>query len=418
MLCQLIVIWLLLSLTSMICLLTYFGRAPGENGLGFYSTPEDVLQQYGTKLVARKNVIITGGYSGIGIDTTYHLAKAGASIWLPCRANSLPRCQAEVGLIAQSTGNHNLHCEVMDLGSLRSVLNYAVNWRQKGLPLHLLINNAGLGATEVTVTEDNVETVFATNHLGHFLLTNLLLERLHEGSPFRVITVSSVNHLYSKVDLDDISGFNTWRNGSWIRDLIGGFTAYSQSKTANILFAVALARRIDVYPRPGFSYSLHPGTIRTPLVMDSIFGGGLANLEWLLDLAPIWKTPAQGAATTIYAAVAPIESQSGHYFADCQDTPVPQYAKDERIAEALWTLSEQLVDAAIGKDWRNKNVNTNQESEKQAKTSEVKSIPTDQSKKTDGSASHSDWNAMPISCPGPPKGKPVDDKAFTGQCPL
>jgi len=183
--------------------------------------------------------------------------------------------------------------------------------------VHILINNAGIGLTPYEETEEGFELVWATNHLGPFLLTNLLLDNIKKGKPSRVVVVSSDVHHLSDIIWDDISGRDTWHNGTGLSaKYFGGFIAYSQSKTANILFSLKLNEKLSGF---GTSNSLHPGTILTGLhrrVVDS----------WVLDyvvptfLSLFGKTPSQGAATQIYVATAPeLEGVGGLYFADCNE---------------------------------------------------------------------------------------------------
>jgi len=229
---------------------------------------------------------------------------------------------------------------------------------KKNIPLHILVNNAGLMAP-FSKTIDGHEIMFGTNHLGHFLLTLLLWDNLVRASPSKIINVASDAHGFQEVHLDDLVGLNTWRNGSnlmtsylgrYLNNLIGDFKAYGQSKTANILFTIELAKKLKKFEIK--TYSLHPGVVRSNLghqhdrssILDSI-------LNWL----PIFQSSEQGAATTLFTILKNDDNDdgmvSGSYFCNCQNCNhnLKDYAKDEKNAEILWKLSEKLVSKFLKK---------------------------------------------------------------------
>jgi len=234
--------------------------------------------------------------------------------------------------------------------SLKTVKRFAENWKKKGLPLHILINNAGIAANKYEETEDGYETIWTTNHLGPFLLTNLLLDNLKQGAPSRVVVVSSGAHLQTDIIWDDISGRNTWYNGTgWIPYFTGPLKAYAQSKTANILFSVKLNEKMSGF---GTSNAIHPGEIFTGLFED---GYALYSQthplfsEISYTIVPILfslfgKTPSQGAATQVYVATAPeLNGVGGKYFVDCNEEEPGPHACDPKSADRLWKLSEEMV---------------------------------------------------------------------------
>jgi len=301
-------------------------RLPRENGLSFYTTAEEAIRS-GVNLEG-KNVLITGGYNGIGLPTTEVLAKYRANIYLPARRSSIAECQQIATKISLDTSNPNIFCEEMDLSSFRTVKRYTESWKQEHRPLHILILNAGIGSTPFNETEDGFETIWQSNHLGHFLLTYLLMDNLKLGAPCRVVVVSS--DVTGEIHWEDMSG-----KGTWYTPWIGPFRAYGQSKTANILFARKLNELLKGH---GVANSLHPGAILTdinrnhlenPLVMISKYWTSITG-----------KTLSQGAATQLYVATAPeLETVGGLFWNDCNVIKPPAYADSTELAEKLWDLS-------------------------------------------------------------------------------
>jgi NAD(P)-dependent dehydrogenase (short-subunit alcohol dehydrogenase family) len=278
------------------------------------------------------NVIVTGGTSGLGAETVRVLAAAGARVVAAGRS----RGTAELPASAEF--------EELDLASLASVGAFVRRWNR---PLHLLINNAGVMRTPFGRTADGFELQFGTNHLGHFALTIGLLPALQDAGSARVVVLSSRGHRRSDVDFDD-PNYHSRRYDPW--------AAYGQSKTANCLFAVGLTRR----GRP--ANAVAPGAIQTSL-MRHIPHEELAERGWLDSAGnringpgPEWKTVEQGAATTVWAAVAPeLQGVGGKYLDNCAiaepwtgpgEVPYGSYAPyalDPDHAERLWALSEKLT---------------------------------------------------------------------------
>jgi NAD(P)-dependent dehydrogenase (short-subunit alcohol dehydrogenase family) len=295
---------------------------------GFHSTAAEVAA--GIDLSGRR-AIVTGGASGIGIETARALAGAGAEVTLAVRdLDAGARTAADV---TATTGNPAVHVAALELTDERSIAAFIEGWNG---PLHLLVNNAGVMAMPEQRTPAGREMQFATNHLGHFALTLGLHDALAAGAPSRVVAVSSHAHLRSPVIFDDLdfafSPYDPW-------------TAYGQSKTANALFAVAASTR---WGGDGISVnSLTPGAIPT----------NLQRYIGAIKLAPeLLKTPEQGAATSVLVATSPLlEGIGGRYFADCNEgvpvtrrvdgdfTGVAPYALDEDNAERLWEVSLGLV---------------------------------------------------------------------------
>ncbi len=309
---------------------------------GAATTADEVLE--GIDLTG-KRVLVTGASSGIGQETARALAAHGAEVVLTAR--DVPKGEAVAQGIRESTGNPQVSVESVELGSLRSVRDFAQRFLATYDTLHVLVNNAGVMACPLAHTTDGFEMQLGTNHLGHFLLTGLLLPALRKGAPARIVSVSSRGHHIAPVDFDD-PHFERRPYDKW--------QSYGQSKTANILFAVGLDRRLS---SQGIrAMALHPGAIMTELarhlVPDDIkflqSRGGSTGLQF--------KTVEAGAATSVFAATAPeLEGKGAVYLEDCHvadvnDEPnalfgVKSYAIDPANADRLWALSEKAVATTI-----------------------------------------------------------------------
>jgi len=278
-----------------------------------------------------KIIVITGGHSGIGYETSKGLAKKGATIIIASR--DVQRGQEAAEKLKTETRNTKISVIPLDLASLASVRNFAAEFKRKNIPIDVLINNAGVWmGNDRKVTEDGFEMTFGVNHLGHFLLTNLLLEEIKAGKG-RVITVSSGAHIMGTIDFDNLQLENNYSHMS----------AYANSKIANVLFANELARRLE--GSGVVSLSIHPGVITTdlhrqqeqeyPLLMAIFYRTILKN---------VWKTQEEGAQTTITASISPkFKNQSGVYLAECDVAPAQPLASDKEVAKKLWEISEKLV---------------------------------------------------------------------------
>jgi len=292
----------------------------------------------GIDLTGRR-VIVTGGASGIGIETAKALAGAGAEVTLAVR--NLEAGERTAGDIIAATGNKNVLAAPLDLADQASVASFSAGWDG---PLHILVNNAGVMASPLMRTPEGWEMQFATNHLGHFALATGLHRALAAAGGARVVSVSSAAHLRSPVVFDDIH-YREREYDPW--------TAYGQSKTANVLFAVEATKR---WAGDGiYVNALMPGAIRTNL-QRYITDEELARMRARMGGAdPIWKTPEQGAATSVLVATSPLlDGIGGRYFEDCNEagpnqpgtrTGVAAYALDPEAASLLWQVS---VDTLAG----------------------------------------------------------------------
>ncbi|XP_070842549.1 retinol dehydrogenase 11-like [Chaetodon trifascialis] len=273
-----------------------------------------------------KTVVITGANAGIGKETAIDLAKRGAKIIMACR--DMDRAQAAVKEVIESSGNQQVTCMKLDLADTKSIREFAEAINKGEPQLNILINNAGIMICPYGKTADGFEMQIGVNHLGHFLLTHLLIDLIKRSAPARIITVSSMAHSYGSINLDDINSEKSYNKRG----------AYCQSKLANVLFIRLLAKKLE--GTGVTTYSLHPGVIQTELWRH------LSGPQQLvMKMAkPFTKSPVQGAQTTIYCAVEPsLEKESGRYYSDCASACCSAAAKDDDLARKLWELSCQLL---------------------------------------------------------------------------
>ncbi|XP_046875704.1 retinol-DH_like_SDR_c domain-containing protein [Hypomesus transpacificus] len=278
-----------------------------------------------------RTVVITGANTGIGKETARDMANRGARVILACR--DMTRAEMAAVEIRQSTGNTNVVVRHLDLSSLLSVRRFAREFIASETRLDILINNAGVMMCPKSLTEDGCETQLAVNHLGHFLLTNLLLNMLRSSAPSRVVNVSSIAHQGGKIHLDDINFEKTPYDS---------LVSYRQSKLANLLFSRELARRNQ--GRGVTSFALHPGVIRTELGRYVQTRFPLLSALLSAPALLLMKTPWQGAQTSIYCAVTQgLENKTGCYFSDCRvKEPAPE-GRDDLTALRLWDVSAKMV---------------------------------------------------------------------------
>jgi NAD(P)-dependent dehydrogenase (short-subunit alcohol dehydrogenase family) len=273
--------------------------------------------------------MITGASSGVGRATALGLARLGATLVLVCRDRG--RGEETVGEIRDTTGNHAVTLMLADLSSQQSIRALAREFLATGQPLHVLLNNAGVVNLQRTLTVDGIESTFAVNHLAYFLLTHLLLDRLKASAPARIINVASHAHRFSCIDFDDLEAARRYR----------AMRVYGQSKLANILFSYELARRLN---GTGVAVNcLHPGAVASGL--------GKNNGTWaralIALLRPFFRTPEQGAATSMYLASSPdLEHVTGKYFADCKETRSSAVSYDPAVARRLWEISTRMAGVA------------------------------------------------------------------------
>jgi NAD(P)-dependent dehydrogenase (short-subunit alcohol dehydrogenase family) len=280
-----------------------------------------------------RTVVITGANSGVGQATAVALARAGADTVITARHEG--RGGQAVADIRRDSGSDRVDLVVFDLADLASVRQGAERILDRCPRIDVLVNNAGLVLSARTETMDGFEATFATNHLGPFLLTRLLTERLVASAPARVVNVASTAHQGARrgLDFDDLQSTRHYR----------GMQAYSRSKLANILFTNELARQLS--GTGVTANSLHPGTVASGFARDDDAKGFLAF--GVKVIKPFILTPEKGARTSVYLASSPeVADVTGQYFVKCRaKTPSPA-ARDEAAAALLWSVSEELVDRA------------------------------------------------------------------------
>jgi NAD(P)-dependent dehydrogenase (short-subunit alcohol dehydrogenase family) len=308
-------------------------KNPGQK-FGRRSTAEQVSE--GIDL-AGIHAIVTGANTGIGKETSRVLALRGAEVTMACR-NGEKAAEARQQIL-DSAGERipkaGLRLLQLDLADLASVRRAAGEVLATDRPIHLLINNAGIMIPDRRETKDGFEAHFGTNHLGHFLFTNLLLDRIRASAPARIINVSSdALHFASLTPhLDDVN----WTTRRW-----SGWRSYGDSKLMNLVFSRELTRR---YGADGVvAHALHPGIVATELARDQ---GLVMKIVGLLML-PALKSAARGAATSVWAATAPeLATQGGGYFSDCSPARTHKLADDLAFGEKLWKRSEELTGASV-----------------------------------------------------------------------
>ena len=309
------------------------------NGFGATSTADEVLEGHD---LSGKTAFVTGGYSGLGQETARAMAAKGAYVIIAGRDPA--KLETAAAELKAETGAQ-IDTIVCDLASQASVKACAADANQRFEKIDLLINNAGVMACPKGETADGFEMQFGTNHLGHFTLTSGLMPLVEKGSNPRIVNLSSRAHHRSGVHFDDPH----YENSEYEK-----WDSYGQSKTANVLFSVALDKRlkdkgIDVF-------AVHPGGIVTNLgrhLNEDDVAMLMARMKESAGDGPVMKSEAQGAATSCWAATAPeLVGQGGVYCEDCHvaetddadpNGGVRSYAVDPQLAEQLWSMSEEMT---------------------------------------------------------------------------
>ncbi|MBM3131804.1 MAG: SDR family NAD(P)-dependent oxidoreductase [Chloroflexi bacterium] len=312
--------------------------SPKGSNFGATTTAEEVLKN--TNLTGRI-AVVTGASGGIGKETARALAVGGATVVLAAR--DVAKTERAAAEIVSATGNPSVETLRLDLASQADVRRAAAEYLDRHDVLHILINNAGIMACPELKTEDGIDLQFGVCHIGHFLFTCLLAPALIRGAPSRVVNLSSGGHRFAPVDFDDIN-FNQRKYDKWI--------AYGQAKTATALFSVELNRRLS--PQGVSAFAVHPGLVYGTDLPRHMDKSDLAAISRMIsgNISP--KTVAQGAATSVWAAVSgDLDGKGGSYLEDCSigelnDAPQAQsgyrsWALDPIAAARLWEKSEELV---------------------------------------------------------------------------
>ncbi|MFF2843756.1 SDR family NAD(P)-dependent oxidoreductase [Paenarthrobacter sp. NPDC057981] len=314
-------------------------QRPIGSGFGHGSTAMEVIDGINLR---GKTAIVTGGYSGLGLETVRALVSAGAEVTVPAR-----RLEHARSVLADAGLSESVRVEQLDLADQESVKEFAVRYLEDHDTLDILINNAAIMASPEQRVGPGWEAQFATNHLGHYTLVNTLWPALRAAKNARVISLSSTGHKLSHIRFDDINfatGYDKWK-------------AYGQAKTANALFAVELdhlGRKSGVR-----AFAVHPGGIMTELQRhlpkEEMVAAGWMDSEG--NVREGFKTPEQGAATSVWAATSEaVKGKGGVYCEDCdiakptdKESPLARYqgvdahAVDKEDAARLWALSAQLT---------------------------------------------------------------------------
>lgn len=271
-----------------------------------------------------KIAIVTGANSGMGMATAQALSDKGATVIMLCRSEE--RGRRAIALLTEEK-DRKLDLMICDLGDFSSIRSFARNVKERYPQVDILVNNAGFISLDRQETRDGIERQFGINHLGHFLLTTLLLDRMPAGS--RIVNVASGAHKVGRIHFDDINlrhGYNVVK-------------AYSQSKLANVLFTRELAARVK--DRGITVNCCHPGAVATNMGVDRETGFG-KTITGLLK--PFFLTPAEGAATAVYLAS---DESAGHitggYFYRCRIAKSSKRSKSRKFAKKLFELSEEMV---------------------------------------------------------------------------
>jgi NAD(P)-dependent dehydrogenase (short-subunit alcohol dehydrogenase family) len=273
--------------------------------------------------MAGKVCLVTGANSGIGKEAARGLANLGATVILVCRNRE--RARRALDDVKKTSRNEQVELMLCDLSSQKSIREFASEYEESHARLDVLINNAGVLFRNRSETADGLEATFAVNHLGYFLLTNLLLDLIKQSAPARIVNVSSEVHKYGAINFDDLQNEKNYR----------AFSAYSNSKLANVLFTYELARRLE-----GTRVSancLHPGVIAT-----SLFRTLPKPLEALFKL--VTTSPEKGAGTSVYLASSPeVEGVTGKYFVKKSATKTSASSYNIDTARRLWDVSARLT---------------------------------------------------------------------------
>lgn len=284
-----------------------------------------------------KVYIVTGCNTGIGYETAKALARMGGTVIMACRSTDKANSARDSILKSVNCAPSKLIVLKLDLCGFDSVRKFVKNFRELNLPLHCLINNAGIMTQEITLTQDGFDTVMTANHLSHFLLTNLLLSDLENTSGRVVVLTSALHSLVNKFNFDDIMSQKYYEM----------FLTYAQSKLANILFAKELHKRMRVRGGRVKVFCVHPGLVRTEVTRHMHWFIQLLNNIFSPILSTLQKTPEQGAYCSIYCAtdaqlVAKPDNTARYYF-HCNAVQESLAAQNMEAARLLWTMSAQLV---------------------------------------------------------------------------
>ena len=274
-----------------------------------------------------KTIIVTGANTGIGKEAAAEFARRGGRVILACRSESKGEAAAED--IRRTCNNENVVFKKLDLASFKSIREFAQDINENEKSLDILVNNAGLVVSR-TLTEDGLEMIMGVNHFGHFLLTNLLLDKIKQTPKARIVVVASHGYsLVRHINFDDIQNEKDFSS----------INVYCQSKLANVYFTRSLAKRLESHGV--IVNTLHPGAVRTDIWRNMYTVVKVITYPFFLLL---FKSCKQGAQTTIHLAISEeVEGITGQYFENCRQVPLKPHALDDEVAERLWKVSEEIT---------------------------------------------------------------------------
>ncbi|KAL0441024.1 UNVERIFIED_CONTAM: Short-chain dehydrogenase, chloroplastic [Sesamum radiatum] len=319
--------------------LKYLTGIAGPSGYGSKTTADEVAQDCLSSMPTSHQLtaIVTGATSGIGAETARVLAKRGVRVVIPAR--DLRKAEKVKESIQRESPEAEIIILEIDLSSFASIQRFCSEFLSLGLPLHILINNAGKYSQKLEFSEDKIELTFATNYLGHFLLTEMLLGKMVETASQsyiqgRIVNVSSVIHNW--VDRKHFCFSKLLSPKSY-----NGTRAYAQSKLANILHAKELARQLKARKANVTINAVHPGIVKTGIIRD--YRGFITDSLYFMA-SKLLKSTSQGAATTCYVALSPqTVGLSSKYFADCNESRCSTLANEEAEARKLWKQTRALI---------------------------------------------------------------------------
>ncbi|XP_019462612.1 PREDICTED: short-chain dehydrogenase TIC 32, chloroplastic-like [Lupinus angustifolius] len=317
--------------------LRYLTGIAGPSGFGSNSTAEQVTQHCFSFLPSHLTAIITGGSSGIGAETARVLAKRGVRVVIAAR-DLKKASEVRENIQKESPKSEILLLEI-DLSSFASVQRFCSEFLASELPLNILINNAGIYSPNLEFSEEKIEMTFATNYVGHFLLTKMLLEKMidtakNTGTRGKIINVSSEVHSWVRGSSFHFNDMVSGKN-------YNGTRAYAQSKLANILHVKEMDRKLKTRNARVTINAVHPGIAKTEIIRAH---KGLITDSVFFIVSKLLKSASQGASTTCYVALSPqTEGVSGKYFTDCNENNCWGLANDELEAQKLWNNTHALL---------------------------------------------------------------------------
>jgi len=278
-----------------------------------------------------KVIIVTGSNTGIGKETALELARRKATVYLACR--DMKKCEEARKSIILETKNRNVFCRELDLASCQSIKNFVKRFKAEQNRLDVLINNAGVMRCPRMLTNEGFEMQIGVNHMGPFLLTNLLLDYLKLSAPSRIVNVSSIAHTRGEINTADLNSEKSYDPAK----------AYEQSKLANVLFTLELSKRLQNENSGVTVNALHPGIVDTELMRHmGIFNSFFAKMFVYPLMWPFLKTAVNGSQTSLYCTLEPeLEKVTGKYFSDCREKEAAPQGQDDAMASFFWKVSEK-----------------------------------------------------------------------------